>query len=199
MDTNTSLQQDAQAQCVECGNAFSINDMIRHGSAYICVSCKPRFMQKLAEGADIHVGLRYAGFWLRFVAQFLDSLLLGIVNFGIQLVALRSMLPTLSGDTVAVPSTTPLLISYGLSFLIAITYEGMMVGKYGATLGKMACKLKVVKPDGTPVSYGRAFGRYFARWLSVLTLLIGYIIAAFDSEKRSLHDRVCNTRVVITN
>jgi uncharacterized RDD family membrane protein YckC len=197
MDINTSLQQDLQAQCVECRNAFSINDMIRHGSAYICVSCKPRFMQKLAEGADIHVGLRYAGFWLRFVAQFLDSLLLGIVNFGIQFVALQSMTPILNGDTF--PSTTPLLIAYGLSFLIAITYEGMMVGKYGATLGKMACKLKVVMPDGAPISYGRAFGRYFARWLSVLTFLIGYIIAAFDSQKRALHDRVCNTRVVITN
>jgi hypothetical protein len=39
-------------------------------------------------------------------------------------------------------------------------------------------------------------GRYFAKMLSSLTLLIGYIIAAFDEEKRSLHDRICNTRVV---
>jgi uncharacterized RDD family membrane protein YckC len=47
-----------------------------------------------------------------------------------------------------------------------------------------------------PVSYGRAFGRYFGTWLSGLTLGIGYIMAAFDDQKRSLHDRVCDTRVI---
>jgi uncharacterized RDD family membrane protein YckC len=73
----------------------------------------------------------------------------------------------------------------------------MLIGKYGATVGKMACKIKVITADGQPVSYARAFGRYFAKVLSSLTLLIGFIIAAFDSEKRSLHDHICNTRVVV--
>jgi len=38
--------------------------------------------------------------------------------------------------------------------------------------------------------------RFFATMLSQLTLYIGYIIAAFDDEKRSLHDHICDTRVV---
>jgi uncharacterized RDD family membrane protein YckC len=80
--------------------------------------------------------------------------------------------------------------------VIAIGYETFFIGKYGATPGKMACKIKVVTADGGKVSYLLAFGRYFAKVLSSLTCLIGYIMAAFDDEKRALHDRICNTRVV---
>jgi uncharacterized RDD family membrane protein YckC len=60
----------------------------------------------------------------------------------------------------------------------------------------MACGIKVVRPDGDRVSYARALGRYFAEILSGLILAIGYIMAAFDSEKRALHDHICSTRVV---
>jgi uncharacterized RDD family membrane protein YckC len=72
-----------------------------------------------------------------------------------------------------------------------------MVGKYGATVGKMAAKIKIVNADGTPVSYGKAAGRYFAEILSSMICGIGYLMVAFDNEeKRALHDRICNTRVV---
>jgi uncharacterized RDD family membrane protein YckC len=60
----------------------------------------------------------------------------------------------------------------------------------------MACGLKVVTPEGDKITYLRAFGRYFAKIVSSLTLLIGFIMAAFDDEKRALHDRICDTRVV---
>jgi hypothetical protein len=35
--------------------------------------------------------------------------------------------------------------------------------------------------------------------LSGLTCYIGYIIAGFDEQKRTLHDHVCSTRVVYKN
>jgi uncharacterized RDD family membrane protein YckC len=63
----------------------------------------------------------------------------------------------------------------------------------------MACNVKVVKADGSPVGYGLATGRFFAKIISGIILGIGYIMAAFDEEKRSLHDRICNTRVVARN
>jgi uncharacterized RDD family membrane protein YckC len=75
-------------------------------------------------------------------------------------------------------------------------YQIFFLGKYGATPGKMACKLKVVTAEGTPITYGRATGRFFAEKLSGLTCTIGYIIAAFDDQKRTLHDHICGTRVV---
>jgi uncharacterized RDD family membrane protein YckC len=60
----------------------------------------------------------------------------------------------------------------------------------------MALKLRVVRADGSPVGYGLAAGRYLSKILSALILLIGYIMAAFDEQKRALHDRICDTRVV---
>ena len=71
-----------------------------------------------------------------------------------------------------------------------------MIGKYGATVGKMAMKIRVVTAEGQKVSYLRALGRYFAKLLSGMILMIGYLMAAFDDEKRALHDRICNTRVI---
>jgi hypothetical protein len=45
-------------------------------------------------------------------------------------------------------------------------YETVFIGRYGATPGKMACKLLVVTADGGKVGYGRAAGRYLAKQLS---------------------------------
>ena len=60
----------------------------------------------------------------------------------------------------------------------------------------MALGMKVVRPDGSRVDLGRAAGRYFAKLLSMIVLFIGYIMVGFDSEKRGLHDMICDTRVV---
>jgi uncharacterized RDD family membrane protein YckC len=60
----------------------------------------------------------------------------------------------------------------------------------------MACNIKVVVEDGSRLTYMRAFGRHFAKWLSSMILAIGFIMAAFDDQRRTLHDRICETRVV---
>ena len=79
---------------------------------------------------------------------------------------------------------------------MAATYEGLFVYKLGATPGKMVLGLRVVRPDGGPVSLGRAVGRYFAKMLSAIIMLIGFIMAGFDREKRALHDMLVDTRVI---
>ena len=75
-------------------------------------------------------------------------------------------------------------------------YTVFFVTKYGATPGKMACGLKIVTPDGDKIRFGRSVGRFFAEMLSGMICYVGYIIAAFDGEKRSLHDHICSTRVI---
>jgi len=75
----------------------------------------------------------------------------------------------------------------------------VFVYKLGATPGKMALGLKVIRPGGGPVGLGRAVGRYFGKMLSAMALFIGYIIVGFDSEKRGMHDMICDTRVIRTN
>src|SRR5215467_360499 len=190
METNTSIGQDARAICAECGKGFSVNDMIRYGASYVCATCKPVFMQKLAEGASISSSrLRYAGFWLRFAAIFLDAIVLFIASLILRLAMGLPGIQTINNTSSGLAIATQQLLSFITGFL----YETVLIARFGATLGKMACKLHVVTSDGTPVSYGRAVGRYFAKLLSAFTLLIGYLMAAFDPERQSLHDRICNT------
>jgi uncharacterized RDD family membrane protein YckC len=193
LETNAS--QGATARCAECREVFPMDSMIRHRNAYVCVNCKPVFMQKLAEGADLQLGeIRYAGFWIRSGATLLDGFILLFVYGVLFLIWILAVgLPSILQPnlTLSVQLTLQLIV-----IVIPATYETLMTGRYGATLGKMACRIKVVKMDGGNVSYARALGRYFAKMLNQFTVFIGYIMAAFDTEKRGLHDRICNTRVV---
>ena len=66
-----------------------------------------------------------------------------------------------------------------------------------ATLGKMALDMKVTDDEGNRISFGRATGRYFAKILSALILLIGFIMVAFTDRKRGLHDMIAGTLVEI--
>ena len=184
-----------EAVCAECGGIFNKQDMIHHGNMYVCANCKPVFMQKLREGARLNTGLlNYAGIGTRFGAVFLDGLILWLVNTGINMIAGLGFARSFGGQSGAFGPMFVLVFLFQIA--ISLTYEVVMIGKYGATLGKMACKIRVVTPDGGKVSYPRALGRYSAKMLSSLICAIGYIIAAFDEEKRTLHDRLCDTRVV---
>ena len=195
MEADISFQQNVRAQCTECGGVYHADDIIRHGNARVCVRCKPAFMQKLAEGAEIRAGeMPYASLLPRFGAVFLDGLLLWAVGLGLQLMAGMSIAQSLGAEE---PDPVLQLVLMAIQFAMGICYETVLIGKYGATLGKMVCKIKVVTADGENVSYLRAAGRYFAKMLSAFTLMIGYIMAAFDPQKRALHDRICNTRVIM--
>ena len=138
------------------------------------------------------VGRRYAGFWIRVVAKFIDGIVLWVVHTLIQLLFVAVTVGSRSSA-----ATLGVAIFVGLlQWAVGIGYTTFFLGRFGATLGKMACGLRVIVSDGSKVSYLRALGRAFAEILSGLTLLIGYIIAAFDSEKRALHDHICDTRVI---
>jgi uncharacterized RDD family membrane protein YckC len=184
-----------EVRCAECGKTFPAGDTIQYGTVNICAGCKPVFLQRLAEGGRLNTGeLNYASVPSRFVAILLDGVILFAVNFVIGLAAGLTAAQAVGARPTAAIAFQMILLAINLS--IAITYESVLIGKYGATLGKMACKIKVVTADGGKVSYARAFGRHFAKMLSSFTCLIGYVIAIFDAQKRALHDHICNTRVV---
>jgi len=135
---------------------------------------------------------RYAGFWIRFAAHLIDSIVTSIVTIPLNMV-LQITFPQAISDKTYVPILVGI---YLMMFIIPAVYFIWMNGKYGATLGKMAVGIKIVTPEGLPIHYGLAAGRYLAQIISSLILYIGYIMAGFDEEKRTLHDRICNTRVV---
>lgn len=185
------------AVCAECGQTFDKSTMIRHGNAWICPSCKPAFLQKLSEGASVNTGLmHYGGFWIRFVAKFIDGIIL-MVPIMIVLVAVFAVIGTANFSDPSDTSAAILqLLFQGLFLVVNAAYCIFFVGKYGATPGKLLLNLRIVDSSGAKISYGRATGRYFAEILSGLICYIGYIMAAFDPEKQALHDRICNTRVI---
>jgi uncharacterized RDD family membrane protein YckC len=174
--------------CTECLGFFPPDQVIKHGDVFICARCKPAFLQKLKEGIPVTGRLDYAGFWVRFGAKLVDGIILWIVNFTLGLAMASAM-----------GKSNPMLaamMNLTIGTLMGITYVTFFVGKFGATPGKMLAKLRIVNPDGTPVSYGKAFGRYFGELVSSFTLCIGYLMVAWDDQKRALHDRICNTRVI---
>lgn len=178
--------------CSSCHRTFPEDEVIQYQGAFVCAACKPMFVQRLREGAPMVGEMRYAGFWIRFAAYFLDSIILGIVNMMLGFII--GIAAAGGGDPDAMLGLQIVLnvISIGL----AVAYFTFFNGRFGATPGKMACGLRVVTAEGQPITYLRAFARYWALVLSAFTLMIGFIIAAFDDQKRALHDHICSTRVI---
>jgi uncharacterized RDD family membrane protein YckC len=202
--TAASFGQGEAAQvayCTQCGRYGNTSDMIAYEGAWVCPDCKETFFQRVREGilpTQRQGGLRYAGFWIRFAAVIIDGLIIGTASSVVQAVIVGAAgVGTASSGR---PDAVAILIAQAIAVVVSIamraTYETWLVGAYGATVGKMACGLRVVRPGGQKVTYARAFGRYWAKMLSGVILCIGYIMAGFDSEKRALHDSICDTRVI---
>jgi uncharacterized RDD family membrane protein YckC len=184
--------------CAECGKIFPAGETIKVGQTSVCAGCKPVFLQKLSEGVRINTGtLNYAGFWIRFAAMFVDGLILGVP---FMIVYFATIIPTISNISHGNGRPPQFMflpwLEQAAFYFVQWGYRIFFVGKYGATPGKMACKLMVVTAEGEKVSYPRATGRCFAQTLSGMICYIGYIMVGFDDQKRALHDHICNTRVV---
>jgi uncharacterized RDD family membrane protein YckC len=145
----------------------------------------------LAQGTQRPGEMRYAGFRVRFGAKFLDGLILWVIN---------TLITFMVGLMISKPSPQAgiafAVLLWVIQIGIAVCYSGYFLGKHRATPGKMACGLVVVSPEGEQISCMRGAGRYCAEMLSSMILLAGYLMVLFDDEKRALHDRICNTRVV---
>jgi uncharacterized RDD family membrane protein YckC len=179
-----------QVTCAECGGFFPPDDVIHHGNIFICAACKPVFLQKLKEGVAPVGALVYAGFWIRAWSLIIDRIIMVCVTY-----PLGFGLGMLLGKSAA-----PFAFVAGsfLGMAVEATYYTWMVGRYGATLGKMANQLLIVNPDGSKVSYAKAIGRFFAaNYISgCFTLCIGYLMVVWTDEKCALHDLICSTRVI---
>jgi uncharacterized RDD family membrane protein YckC len=93
---------------------------------------------------------------------------------------------------------TALRIAFQL-YLIAVMFLffGWFWVHGGQTLGMRAWRLRVVSADGTGIGWRAAGIRFLGAWLSVLALGLGYIWAIFDRERRTWHDRLSGTRVIL--
>lgn len=134
----------------------------------------------------------HAGFLRRWLAIFIDSLILSlpvaVIAIGLGVLLMRD---AGTGDQL-VESL------FSILWLLAapVYYAGCESSTAQATLGKRAMGIKVVALSGQRLTFMHALGRWFAAALSYLTLYIGFLLAAFTERKQALHDFVAQTLVV---
>lgn len=145
-----------------------------------------------------------AGFWIRFLAYFIDGIIVSVPSYIILFIINTGFV---AGSVAADPYMTQeeYMVTYmTLAFLptmlitliISVLYYGLLTAsKMQGTLGKKILGLKVVNEQGERITIGQGIGRYFAYILSGIIFYIGFIMIAFG-EKKGLHDIICKTRVV---
>ena len=137
---------------------------------------------------------RYAGFWLRICATTMDQMILAFMGFtaGIGIgAAAPGLMVALNSQWQA--QTALLLVGAVLSWFYSAALESSPLR---GTLGKMALCLYVVDSRGERLSFARASGRHFAKYLSALTIGVGFVMVAFEKRKQGLHDMVADTLVL---
>ena len=155
----------------------------------------------------------YGGFWIRFVAYFIDSIIVGIplailsIVIFIVFFGATDTFDILIADPEALSDEEALMflgsylgalgLTMVINLVVAVSYfAGLQSSKMQATLGKKMLGLKVTDLNGNRISFWRSLGRYFAMSFLSGILLIGYILAAFTEKKQSLHDLIASTVVV---
>ncbi|MBM3345721.1 MAG: RDD family protein [Betaproteobacteria bacterium] len=133
----------------------------------------------------------YVGFWKRVAASLIDNLAVFAV-----------ILPVL----VAVHGTSYFSKAKGglagpVDFLLQVVFPAVAVILFwkfrGATPGKMLVSARVVDAKTLgPLSSGQAIGRYFAYFVSILPLMLGFLWVAFDKRKQGFHDKLAGTVVI---
>ena len=130
----------------------------------------------------------YAGFWLRVWAVLIDGLIVTVV-MGI----LTAVLQLPGGFLSSEFHVATFLVTQAGNWLYAAVMES---STSQATIGKMALNIKVTDLEGERVSFGRASGRHFAKFVSYLTIGIGFLMAGWTQKKQALHDMMADTLVV---
>jgi uncharacterized RDD family membrane protein YckC len=184
--------EEGVQQCSRCGLPYCGDCVVMlHGLPY-CASCKNEKLLDVQSGTDRGT-MQYATAGKRFVALIIDQfivmipvLVVGMVGFGVLMAAKQETMG---------------MLVLGLTFIGVwfgyITYEALMLGSRGQTLGKRVMHVRVVRPDGSAISYGQAWGRSLLRAVMVHVLVfVNYIPGLVTQERTCVHDLVAGTRVV---
>jgi uncharacterized RDD family membrane protein YckC len=140
----------------------------------------------------------FAGFWLRVIAAIIDAVIVQSVVWPVTLVI--GFIIGLAGTSVQMAHAGIRLVAVIVGATLGLAanwiYEATMESSSRqATLGKMVLGLKVTDVQGKRISFARATGRNFAKYLSSMILGIGYVMAGLTERKQALHDIIAGTLV----
>ncbi len=185
--------------CSKCGSSLKEGDLF-------CPICGGSVEPTVSNNSEINnlgtnnTKVSYASFGKRFVAYILDALIVYGATF-LALVLIFAIM-IMNGYSEAqldelVLSESMLIIENSIYFILLTVYVSVFhSSSKQATFGKMAMKIKVTDMDGKRITFGKAFLRELATYISAFTLFIGYLMAAFTEKKQALHDIMVATLVV---
>ncbi|WP_235887971.1 RDD family protein [Neobacillus paridis] len=140
--------------------------------------------------------MEYGGILQRFLANILDSIILSI-PFGVlfSVFAGNSTKALENGDFAGYIGAVSLyfLVSTALTILY---FAGTYSSKMQASIGKRILKLKVVDVSGNRIGFGKSLIRCLVQCILSPILMIGYIVAFFNPQKQTLHDKLAKTYVI---
>jgi uncharacterized RDD family membrane protein YckC len=194
-----------ESECASCGYAFS-----RPAPTFVQPSVAPQLptsprviastpvapVEAVPGLADFyasrraaqHAGVVYAGFWRRWRACCVDS----VVLVGVSIVANLVLLSFGPSDA----GTMGTLVVLAIVLVGSTFYDPLMTsGRGRGTVGKRAVGVVVTDVHGNRISFGRAFARYLLRTWSFLLLGTGYLPLVFRADNRALHDLIAGTVV----
>lgn len=218
--------------CSQCSRGpLGVGDGVKLGNVIFCRQCdadmQRHYQQKAmtqqaapgwtppAYGVIGNGALTLASIFSRAAAKIIDNIICSVAI--VLVMVTTSDLPGvnvtfqdfLEGSSDVISAMRPWILG---SLIISFLYDALLVGAFGATLGKMALGIRVVSADGNRVTWNQAFIRGIApivlqlpalvapqsmlATLGQFALIFGYVIAVADIERRTLYDRIAGTRVV---
>ena len=155
--------------------------------------------------------IKYAGFWIRFIASFADTIFLALpIAVVIYLVSdgswfdftqyQQNLKAAMAGNASAALNNAPQMsLKWELLFEVSVLLITMIFWRRwrGATPGKRFVHIKIVDAKTfEDIDNKQALTRSIGYIASTFTLLIGFIMVGFHKEKRGLHDLLANTVVI---
>jgi uncharacterized RDD family membrane protein YckC len=133
----------------------------------------------------------------------LPAALSGILVLGIAL-GIGSGLGIAAAAAAQHPSETLARVGAGLGCIALLIYQWTLVVRSGQSLGKRWLRLRIVKLDGSPVTFNR--GVLLRSGVTLIITSIPYlgsafllldILPIFGEKRRCLHDYIAGTKVIV--
>ena len=142
--------------------------------------------------------LEYVGFWMRFWAFIIDSILAGFLLWPVlRIYGGESYLwPWSWSDSTFVFTRFDPRVEV-LNWVLPALAVLIFWAARQATPGKMAIGARIVDAGtGLKPTTAQFIGRYFAYYVSLFALCLGFFWIGIDSRKQGWHDKLANTVVV---
>jgi uncharacterized RDD family membrane protein YckC len=183
--------------CARCGAPLCGDCWVLLLDQPFCQACKVEHVRDLLSGLEPGA-LDLSSTLRRFGALWLDSLITSMGAYAVMIPVslLAGAMGTAAGDNADIALMVMMMIIYPIMFGLPVVYEALLLARNGQTVGKMALGIRVVTPDGGPLTRGQAWGRALLKMLLGSCLMVDYIPAFFTRERTCLHDLIVRTRVI---